>query len=677
MSARLDRRVALWALLAIPGLLQLGLLLYTVARRFAYPFDLEWMEGGLLAHADRLAQGQSIYPPPSIEFIPYLYTPLYPALLAGLGSVFGLSYQLGRALSIAAILAVVALMAVALRRSARAASPAPAAVPAAWCGACLAAGVFAATYPWVEGWYDLVRADTMFLPMAISGLLLLDSRARAGTGWRGQLGVAGAAALLALSYFCKQIGVFYVAAGGALLLCWNWRRVPVYVATAGAIGLGGTAILDRVTDGWFWSYVYEVPRGHDFSFDRFFDSFVNVWGHFPLVTAAIALGLAAVLGTWATARQRPAGAGPFLFWSFVFAVSCVVGAIGWGKQWAHFNHYMPAMTTGGLAAGTALPALAGCAEAWRKRAWARQAVPAAVAALLGVQLVASTWDVRPFIPAQRDVAAGRALIERLRELGGAGELYVPYHPWYARMAGQQALHAHRMGLMDVGHGDRWDIAGLDQAFRDHRFAAVILDNRPPDWELGEFTRHYRPDDRIPESMRPRLFTGAKVVPDMIWVPIDTAVPPGATMLFDFEQGQLRDWDSEGTAWGKRPVRAPVRDQGQVSGWRGRYFVTSMHGGDQATGILTSPPFRVTGSRLTFRMSGGRDPSLRIELVLAGGAGAGKSVLTATSDIDSERMREVSWDVRPFQGQQARLVLVDQATGAWGHLNADDFLLWPQ
>jgi hypothetical protein len=676
MNARLPTRTLLWALLAVPGLWQLGLLLYTVALRFAYPYDLEWMEGGLLAHADRLAQGQSIYPPPSIEFIPYLYTPLYPALLAGLGSVFGLSYQLGRALSVASILTVVTLMAVALRRSARAASPAPDAVPAAWCGVCLAAGAFAATYPWVEGWYDLVRADTMFLPMALGGLLLLDSRARAGTGWRGQLGVAGAAALLALSFFCKQIGVFYVAAGGALLLCWNWRRVPVYVATAGAIGLGGSAILVHVTDGWFWSYVYEIPRGHDFNIDRFLVSFVNIWGHFPLVTAAVVLGLGAVLGTWARARQRPAGAGPFLFWSFVFAVSCVVGAIGWGKQWAHFNHYMPAMTTGALAAGASLPALAGCALAWR-RAWARRPLPAAVAALLGVQLVVSTWDPRPFIPAQHDVAAGQALIEHLRALRAGGDLYVPYHPWYARMAGQQALHAHRMGLLDVGHGDHWDIAGLDEAFRDHRFAAVILDNRPPDWELGDFTQHYRPDERIPESMRPRLFTGAKVVPDMVWVPIDTAVPEGATMLFDFEQGHLRGWDREGTAWGKRAVRGPVGDQGpvpdQVSGWRGRYFVTSMHGGDEATGILTSPLFRVTGGRLTFHMAGGRDSSLRIELVTADG----KTARTATNDIDGERMRQVSWDVRPIQGQEARLVLVDQATGSWGHLNADDFLLWSE
>jgi hypothetical protein len=686
VSARV--RLALWALLALPGLWQLGLLLYTVLRRFAYPFDLEWMEGGLLAHAARLAEGQSIYPPPSIEFIPYLYTPLYPALLALLGGVFGLSYQLGRAISLASILGVVALMVVALRRSARAARSGPDACPAAgpaahmasWTGASLAAGFFAATYPWVEGWYDLVRADILFLPMALGGLVVLDGRARAGTGLRGQLGVAVAAALLALSFFCKQIGIFYVATGGALLLVWNWRRVPVYVVTAGAIGLGGTAIINHRTDGWFWSYVYEVPRGHDFNMDRFYASFGNILGHFPLLTAAIALGLVAVLATWAVTRRRPAGGDPFLLWCFVFAVSCVVGAIGWGKQWAHFNHYMPAMTTGALAAGASLPALAGCATVWwRERIWASHAVPAAVAALLGLQLLLRPWDPRPFIPEQRDVAAGHAFIDHLRALVARGEVYVPYHPWYARMAGQKELQAHRMGLMDLGWGNRWKVTGVREAFRDHRFAAVILDDRPVGWELAGLAQHYRLDERLPAHMRPRLFTGAKVVPDTVWVPIDTGVPPGATVIFDFEQGHLRGWDSEGAAWGKRPERRPVPGQGHVSGYRGRAFVTSAHGGDSATGVLTSPPFRITGDRLTFRMSGGADESLRIELVTADGTTARTAVNESHGDSESDatRMREITWDVRELRGQEARLVLVDQATSARGHLNADDFLLWPE
>ena len=67
------------------------LLLVTFAWRVGFPLELEWMEGGMLHHALRFQTGSGIYKAPSIEFIPYLYTPLYPAILATVGELFGLT----------------------------------------------------------------------------------------------------------------------------------------------------------------------------------------------------------------------------------------------------------------------------------------------------------------------------------------------------------------------------------------------------------------------------------------------------------------------------------------------------------------------------------------------------------------------------------------------------------
>jgi len=77
--------------------------------RLGYPLDLEWMEGGTLAHALRLARGEALYAPPSVDFVSFLYTPLYPAVLCALSKVFGLSYALGRAVSILAFAGALAL----------------------------------------------------------------------------------------------------------------------------------------------------------------------------------------------------------------------------------------------------------------------------------------------------------------------------------------------------------------------------------------------------------------------------------------------------------------------------------------------------------------------------------------------------------------------------------------
>src|SRR5690606_26315496 len=266
-----------------------------------------------------------------------------------------------------------------------------------------------------------------------------------------------AAAALALSFFCKQTGVFFVAAGGAALLVLCWRRVPFYVAVTGLIGLGGTWLFNRASGGWFWTYVYEVHQAHDWNIDRFWASFGHILGHFPLMTAVIAGGLAAVGTTALVHRARPPGAGALLFWSPIFVLSCIVGAVGWGPQWAHFNAFIPAMVTGALAAGAAIPAVVGAAamSPWPARGapagglgfWAAAAAPRALA----------WWQPARFIPTAEDQAAGEALVERLREI--EGDVFMPYHPWYPVMAGKP-LYTHRMGLLDMTYRNRWKVAGM-------------------------------------------------------------------------------------------------------------------------------------------------------------------------------------------------------------------------
>src|SRR5262249_2079628 len=176
---------------AIPGLAQAGVLLSTVLARLTYPYDLEWMEGGMLVHAYRFMHGETIYPPPSLDFIPYLYTPGYPAVLAGLSRAFGLSYALGRAISVVSLAGTLVLAGYAVAREGEERA-------GAICGAAIAGGFIAATYPWVDAWYDLVRGDTLFLAIGVAGIVVLRGAARSPRR------VALAAALLATSFFFKQ-----------------------------------------------------------------------------------------------------------------------------------------------------------------------------------------------------------------------------------------------------------------------------------------------------------------------------------------------------------------------------------------------------------------------------------------------------------------------------------------
>jgi len=661
-----------WLLVSLPGVALTWVLLYTVFARLGYPYDLEWMEGGLLTHAARISEGRGIYVAPSVEFVPYLYTPLYPGLLAALGQMVGVTYQLGRTISILSMLGVLALMGATIVKAADRSLKG-----AAWAGTAVAFGLFSATYPWVEGWYDLVRADTLFLIMALGGIAMVRAVARSGRGANGQLQVAAAATMLSLSFFAKQTGVFFVAIGGCLLLVYNWRRVPVFVAISALIGLGGTWLLNRVTGGWFWTYVFEVHQSHDFNSDRVVDSFANILWHFPVLTVAIAVTLLVVVGTAIAKRRLPPSAEPFLSWTFVFVAATVLGAISWGTQWAHFNAYVPAMTTGALAAGAGLPALVGALSQWRLPAAGPIPTPVAIGyALAGAfawQLIATWWTPGTFIPSREDRKAGDQLIKRIASVDG--EVFVPYHPWYAKLAGKRT-YAHRMGLLDMSVGKKtWPVVGLREAFRNHFFAAVFLDNRPVGAELAGLSGPYRLDEFLGHELAPRVFTGAgaaysasKLVPHSVWVPTIAMVPPADVRVIEnFETGSLKEWKRSGRAWGGRAVSQPLPNQGVVSRYGGRYYASSFHGGDDSTGTLTSKEFEITGNMLTFRLSGGNSKELRVELLVDG------KVVRSATGMQSERMREVVWSVAAWAGQRGRIRLVDEAKGSWGHLNVDE--LW--
>ena len=67
-------------------------LLAMVVMRVRYPFELEWIEGGMVQHVERLRAGQPLYAPPSLTFIPDIYTPLYYAVCAALAKVIGIGF---------------------------------------------------------------------------------------------------------------------------------------------------------------------------------------------------------------------------------------------------------------------------------------------------------------------------------------------------------------------------------------------------------------------------------------------------------------------------------------------------------------------------------------------------------------------------------------------------------
>ena len=99
-------------------------------------------------------------------------------------------------------------------------------------------------------------------------------------------------------------------------------------------------------------------------------------------------------------------------------------------------------------------------------------------------------------------------------------------------------------------------------------------------------------------------------------------------------------------------------------------MNSFYKGDDSTGSLTSPEFRIEKKFISFLIGGGMNmEKLALQLVVDG-----KVVRSATGPNDrpggSEALAPGSWEVVEIAGKTATLRIIDEAKGGWGHVNVD-------
>jgi hypothetical protein len=499
--------------------------------RLFYPLDLEWMEGGTLTHALRLGRGQPLYAEPSVDFVSFLYTPLYPAVLCVLAKVFGLSYALGRAVSILAFFGALAFLVAAVRGIARPYESGELRAVATTAGLLGAAAVCLA-FPFCGAFYDLVRGDSLWLFLVSAGLYAC-SPGRS-TRW-----IAVGALLLALGFFTKQTAApFMVAAAASVALTSGLTRGLVF--TAVAFGSTATAVLvgQYLTDGWLWTYIYRLHQSHETQLER-------IWPETPLMLFDHAFVLLAPVAACLlfVASRRRLSRGLF-YWASMAATGLATSAVGSATQGAYDNAYIPAVYFGALlsaACAVELPALAAGLRASTEGAvWSIGERPERwrgslrIFALLGLGLLSAhaviRWpDPSALVPSPQDRAEAGRLLAYLTAQGP--DIFVPCHPFYSVLAGGSG-HLHIMGVNDVyawprsiTSDPRRDAAlkerfreSLTSSLRARRWTMVIQDDCGTP-RLPGLNRHYRLVDDLARTGRsPRSLTGYPCAPRHVFMP---------------------------------------------------------------------------------------------------------------------------------------------------------------
>jgi hypothetical protein len=125
----------------------------------------------------------------------------------------------------------------------------------------------------------------------------------------------------------------------------------------------------------------------------------------------------------------------------------------------------------------------------------------------------------------------------------------------------------------------------------------------------------------------------------------------------------------GEAFGKAPARGTLAGQQNVSGFLGKGLVNTFLGGDAPSGTLTSPEFTISRKFVNFLIGGGNHVDRTCINLLVDD----KVVRTAVGK-SNERLEGHFWRVAEFEGQRAKMQIVDRARGGWGHINIDQIEL---
>jgi hypothetical protein len=480
--------------------------------RVRHPLELGNVEGMLMDSITRLAHGEPLYGPPSIDFVPLAYMPGYLMAVAPLARAFGPHLWEGRLVALVEALILAGLIAQVVWRETRSAVLALA-----------GPGLLFAGYGFAAGTYDLIQPNSQMLMFAVLGLVILRET-------RGAVGAAVAGLVMAASFFSKQHGLLF----GLMVLPWAFfhdrrRLLPYGIALAIGV-LGGFALMTAWFSSWFGFYVYDVPRhwshlspvrvlnfvGHDL---------FGIWG-VSSVPALLSLGAAARVN----ARGDDEASRSLLWW-YAWGGGIAAGLLATLDPYAYRHTMMPVVVALALLAPIALQRVLRAVMGPQAPG---QTVAALASTLLLLQYAPLAYSTHSYLPLPHAAETRTAFYERLRQV--PGRVLIPYHGFYSTEATGHSS-AHLLAIDDIARAHGNALLKRDPDYFEKIFAPLrsgpnrpwLLLDRPLEvtgdesrrwWQ--ELVPGYQLVDSLPSSIAIGLrpVAGLRDVPVLLYAPVE-------------------------------------------------------------------------------------------------------------------------------------------------------------
>lgn len=463
--------------------------------RLRYPFDLEWIEGGMVDQVQRLLHGQSMYVAPSIHYVPFLYPPFYFYLSAAVSLLVGSGLFPLRLVSFAASLVsftVIYLIVRAETKNSRA--------------ALLSTGLFAAAFRVTGAWLDIARVDSLFVALWL--LFLYFARGKKSFGYSVLTGL-----FAGLAYLTKQTALIACLPVLIFLFWRNWKYAFSSLAAA-ALTVGiPSLMLNQASTGWYSYYVFGLLSQQTQWLPL---EFVTFWKDDLLVHLPVAI----LFSVFFLAGRPKQSRLLFYQWLTILASALAGTFITRVKIGGYDNVLLPAYAVFSILFGLGLSELLRITGQLQIDIRGRMEGLIQIACI--IQLVILFYNPFAQIPTKADLDAGNSLVRTLANV--KGEVFLPDHGYMPTLAGKGS-YAHQSAIWDVLRGNQQTkgktllTEDLKNAIRQQTFDTVILDSDLDlNWCCVEIEQYYtRVGDVFQDPTVFYTVTGDKKRPTFMYV----------------------------------------------------------------------------------------------------------------------------------------------------------------
>jgi hypothetical protein len=431
--------------------------LWMVYNRIRYPFDLEWIEGGMVNQVRRLIHGQGMYVAPTINYVPFLYPPVYFYFSALASLIFGIGPFPLRLVSFLASLVSFTTIFLIVRNETK-----------NWWVALLSTGLFAATFRVTGAWLDVARVDSLFLALWLLFIYFVRGRKSAGVAVLTGL-------LAALAYLTKQTALIACVPILVYLFWCNWKFGLICLGTAVlAIGIT-TLVMNFASAGWYGYYVFGLLSQQT---EWLPQEFLTFWKDDLLVHLPLAILFAIFFFIGRPKQDRL----NILQWLSILTGALAGSFITRVKTGGYDNVLLPAYAVLSILFGLGLGGMLELMQQSRDDYKAR--LELLIQATCLIQLAMILYNPFAQIPTKADLQAGNSLVKMLSQVKGT--VFLPDQSYLPALAGKSTF-ANNSAIWDVLRGDQQThgkallSADISNKIRRQSFDEIIID---ADVDLG-------------------------------------------------------------------------------------------------------------------------------------------------------------------------------------------------